>query len=148
MYVTWSPKFAGFYFRDVYKLLFARRYVTARILAEESLTGQEVVFAVTTVCLVLRNVIVVQKENLSRTENSNAQAAVARLPSSAFDRHQAAAAESREEIGVRNAAETMFMIAWAMFINLKFLCELRTMDKFLCNWCRSCNSFVQPVLQS
>ena len=106
MYVTWSPKFAGFYFRDVYKLLFARRYVTARILAEESLTGQEVVFAVTTVCLVLRNVIVVQKENLSRTENSNAQAAVARLPSSAFDRHQAAAAKSREEIGVRNAAET------------------------------------------
>ena len=96
----------GFYFRDVYEFLFARRYVTARILAEESLTGQEVVFAVTTVCLVLRNVIVVQKENLSRTENSNAQAAVARLPSSAFDRHQAAAAKSREEIGVRNAAET------------------------------------------
>ena len=43
--------------------------------------------------------------------SSNAPAAVARLPSSAFDRHQAAAAKSREEIGVRNAAETMFMIA-------------------------------------
>ena len=35
--------------------------------------------------------------------------AVARLPSSAFDRHQAAAAKSREEIGLKCAAETMFM---------------------------------------
>ena len=43
--------------------------------------------------------------------SSNAQAAVARLPSSAFDRHQAAAAKSRDEIGVRNAAETMFMVS-------------------------------------
>ena len=43
--------------------------------------------------------------------SSNAPAAVARLPSSFFDRHQAAAAKSREEIGVRNGAETMFMIA-------------------------------------
>ena len=47
--------------------MFACRHVTARILAEESLEGQEVVFAVTTVCPVLRTVIVVQKENLART---------------------------------------------------------------------------------
>ena len=73
MHVTWSLKFVGFYFRDVYELLFARRYVIARILAEESLEGQEVVFAVTTVCLVLRTVIVVQKENLARTEKSRLQ---------------------------------------------------------------------------
>ena len=58
----------GLYFRDVYEFLFARRYVTARILAEESLVGQEVVFAVTMVCLVQRTAIVVQKENLARTE--------------------------------------------------------------------------------
>ena len=43
--------------------------------------------------------------------SSNAPAAVARLPTSAFDRHQAAAAKSREEIGVRNATKTMLMIA-------------------------------------
>ena len=43
--------------------------------------------------------------------SSNAPAAVARLPSSAFDRRQAAAAKYREEIGVRNAAETMLLIA-------------------------------------
>ena len=61
-------KFVGFYFRDVYEFLFTRRYVTARILAEESLEGQEVVFAVTTVCLVLRTAIVVQNGNLARTE--------------------------------------------------------------------------------
>ena len=42
----------------------------ARILAEESLEGQEVVFAMTMVCLVLRTLIVVQKENLAQTENS------------------------------------------------------------------------------
>ena len=60
----------GFHFRDVYEFLFARRYVTARILAEECLEGQEVVFAVTTVCLVLQTLIVVQKENLARTETS------------------------------------------------------------------------------
>ena len=48
----------GFYFRDVYEFLFASRYVTARILAEESLEGLEVVFAVTAVCLVLRTLIV------------------------------------------------------------------------------------------
>ena len=58
----------GFYFRDVYEFLFARRYVSARILGEESLEGQEVVFAVTMVCLVQRTAIVVQKENLARTE--------------------------------------------------------------------------------
>ena len=52
---------------------------------------------------------------------SNAPAAVARLPSSAFDRHQAAAAKSREEIGVRNATKTMLMIAMniTMSLNLK-----------------------------
>ena len=60
----------GFYFRDVYEILFARRYATASILAKESLEGHEVVFAVTTVCLVLRTLIVVQKENLARTEKS------------------------------------------------------------------------------
>ena len=60
----------GFYFRDVYEILFARRYATSRILAKESLEGQEVVFAVATVCLVLRTLIVVQKENLARTERS------------------------------------------------------------------------------
>ena len=38
-------KFVGFYFRDVYEFLFACIYVTARILAEESLEGLEVVFA-------------------------------------------------------------------------------------------------------
>ena len=51
MHVTWPLKFVGFYFRDVYEFLFARRYVAARILAEESLERQEVVFAGTTVCL-------------------------------------------------------------------------------------------------
>ena len=98
-------KFVGFYFRDVYEFLFTRRYVTARILAEESLEGQEVVFSVTTVCLVLRTAIVVQKGNLARTEKRCLQMLkqlLLRLPSSAFDRHQAAAAKSREEIGVRN----------------------------------------------
>ena len=60
----------GFYFRDVYEILFARRYATARILAKESLEGQEVVFAMATVCLVLQTLIVVQKENLARTEKS------------------------------------------------------------------------------
>ena len=60
----------GFYFRDVYEILFARRYATARILAKESLEGREVVFAVATVCLVLQTLIVVQKENLARTEKS------------------------------------------------------------------------------
>ena len=60
----------GFYFRDVYEILFARRYATASILAKESLEGHEVVFAVATVCLVLRTLIVVQKENLARTEKS------------------------------------------------------------------------------
>ena len=60
----------GFYFRDVYEILFARRYATSTILAKESLEGQEVVFAVATVCLVLRTLIVVQKENLARTERS------------------------------------------------------------------------------
>ena len=63
--------------------------------------------------------------------SSNAQEAVARLPSSAFDRHQAAATKSREEIGVRNAAESMFMIARTMFINLKFLRKLPTVDKLI-----------------
>ena len=63
-------KFVGFYFRDVYEFLFTRRYVTARILAEESLEEQEVVFAVTTVCLVLRTAIVVQNGNLARTEKT------------------------------------------------------------------------------
>ena len=60
----------GFYFRDVYEILFARRYATSTILAKESLAGQEVVFAVATVSLVLRTLIVVQKENLARTERS------------------------------------------------------------------------------
>ena len=60
----------GFYFRDVYEIFFARRYATARILAKESLEGREVVFAVATVCLVLQTLIVVQKENLARTEKS------------------------------------------------------------------------------
>ena len=60
----------GFYFRDVYEILFARRYASARILAKESLEGQEVVFAVATVCLVLRTLIVIQKKNLARTERS------------------------------------------------------------------------------
>ena len=60
----------GFYFRDVYEILFARRYATSTILAKESLEGQEVVFAVATVSLVLRTLIVVQKENLARTERS------------------------------------------------------------------------------
>ena len=60
----------GFYFRDVYEFLFTRRYVTARILAEESLEGQEVVFAMTAVCLFLQTLIVVQKENLAQTEKS------------------------------------------------------------------------------
>ena len=73
MHMAWSLKFVGFYFRDVYEFLFKRRYVIARILAEESMEGQEVVFAVTTVCLVLRTVIVVQKENLARTEKSRLQ---------------------------------------------------------------------------
>ena len=62
--------------------------------------------------------------------SSNAQAAVARLPSSAFDRHQAPAAKSRGEIGVRNAAETMFMIARTMFINLKFLANCQQWINF------------------
>ena len=61
--------------------------------------------------------------------SSNAQAAVARLPSSAFD-NQAAAAKSRGEIGVRNAAETMFMIARTMFINLKFLANCQQWINF------------------
>ena len=60
----------GFYFRDVYEILFARRYATSTILAKESLEGQEVVFAVATVSLVLRTLIVVRKENLARTERS------------------------------------------------------------------------------
>ena len=81
--------------------------------------------------------------------SSNAQAAVAQLPSSPFDRHQAAEAKSREEIRVRNAAETMFMIAWAKFINLIFPREMSTVDKFPCNWSQSCNSSIvfKPVLQ-
>ena len=45
----------GFYFRDVYEFLFTRRYVTARILAEESLVGQEVVFAVEVVFAMLKH---------------------------------------------------------------------------------------------
>ena len=63
-------KFVGFYFREVCGFLFTHRYVTGKILAEESLEGEEVVFAVKTVCLVLRlTMTVVQKENLARTEN-------------------------------------------------------------------------------
>ena len=34
-----------------------------------------------------------------------------------FDRHQATTAKCREQIGVRNAAETMFMTARKMLIN-------------------------------
>ena len=39
MHVAWPLKFVAFYFRDVYEFLLARRYVTAKILAEESLEG-------------------------------------------------------------------------------------------------------------
>ena len=141
MHVTWSLKFVGFYFRDVYEFLFARRYVTCRrtsgrtrgcVCRDKGLPSS-----------VNCNCGPEGKPCSNRKEmSSNAQAAVARLPSSAFDRHQAAAAKSREEIGVRNAAVTMFMIVRTMFINLKFLRELSTVDKFLCNWSQRCNSFI------
>ena len=114
----------GFYFRDVYEILFARRYATARILVKKK-SGR------TRGCVCRGNGLPCSansdcgpegKPCSNRKElSSNAQAAVARLNSSAFNRHQAAGAKSREEIGVRNAAETMFMIAWAMFINFIFL---------------------------
>lgn len=94
----------GFYFRYVYEFLFARRYVTARILAEESLERQGVVFPVTTVCLLLRTVIVVQKENLARTEKRCLQ-----MLKQLFVNFLAV--QSREEIGVRSAVETTFMVS-------------------------------------
>ena len=103
----------------------------ARILAEESLEGQEVVFAMTMVCLVLRTLIVVQKENLAQTENSCLQMLnqllldfLAVLLTDIKPQEP----KSREEIGVRNAAKRMFMIALAMFINLIFLREMSTVD--------------------
>ena len=79
----------------------------ARILAEESLEGQEVVFAMTMVCLVLRTLIVVQKENLAQTENSCLQM----LNQLLLDFLAVLLTDikpqepSREESGVRNAAE-------------------------------------------
>ena len=129
----------GFYFRDVYEFLFARRYVTA------SLEGQEVVFAVTTVCLVLQTLIVVQKENLARTEKSCLQILKQLLLdflAVLLTDIKPQEPKSREEIGVRNTAKRMFMIALAMFIILIFLREMSTADKFLRNWSQSCNSFI------
>lgn len=55
------------------RYLFACRHVTARILAEESLEGQEAVFAVTMLCLVLQAVIVVQKESRAPTGKRHSQ---------------------------------------------------------------------------
>ena len=120
----------GFYFRDVYEILFARRYATASILAKESLEGHEVVCHGNGLpCSANSDCGPEGKPCSNRKElSSNARAAVARLNSSAFNRHQAAGAKSREEIGVRNAAEKMFMIAWARFINFIFLHKMSTVD--------------------
>ena len=75
--------------------------------------------------------------------SSNAPAAVARLPTSAFDRHQAAATKSREEIGVRNATKTMLMIAMNNNVSQpQSSSRIIKCKKFLCNCSQDCNSSI------